>query len=275
METLDVFKGLGIFIAVLVMIFFVFFGWFFTVQPGERAMVYSWNGGLKSATYGEGFHLKVPIIEQAITMNIRIQKQEEQASAASKDLQDVSTTVAVNFKIDPEKIHEIYRTVGQATPNEDYMQSEIMNPIILESVKQVTAKYTAEQLITNRAEAKAEIDRVIVTRMEQYNIIVTDVSLTDFKFSKSFTDAIEAKVSAEQNAMREEKNIALSEALAQQKIKQAQGDAEAIRIVNEQLTRSPQYINFLLVSKWDGKMPMALGSGSLISIVPQTGDVEW
>jgi len=256
---------LKVVIVVLVCVL-VFFGSFFIVQPGQQALVFNMFNGIKEQVYDEGFHFKLPIIDKAIKMNIRVQKQQETALSASKDLQDVSTEVAVNFQIDREKVVDIYRRVGQATIGEDYMQTNVMNPIIQESVKAITATYTAEELIIKRPEVKIKIDDVIKTRLKSYNIIVTDISITNFKFSDVFTKAIEDKVTAEQNALKEQNNLKVVEFQAQQKVAQAKGDAEAIKIINQELLQSPQYVNYLTIQRWDGKMPLALGSGSLLSI---------
>jgi len=251
---------------ILLLILILVWSSFFIVYPGERVLVFNSFTGLKESMYGEGIHFKIPLFESVIRMNIRTQKQEEGASAASKDLQDTHTQVAVNFRVDPDKLPEIYRTIGPATTGEDYMQTEIMNPIILESVKFVTSRYTAEELITKRPQVKKEIDQVIADRLSKYYVIVIDVSITDFKFSDQFTRAIEEKVTAEQNALKEKNNLEVIKFQAQQKVEQAKGEAESIRIVNEELLKSPKYIDYLTIQKWDGKMPLALGSGSLLSI---------
>jgi regulator of protease activity HflC (stomatin/prohibitin superfamily) len=254
----------------LVIVFFVvltlLFGSFFVVQPGEQALVFNSFVGLKETVYGEGLHFKVPFIDSAIKMNIRVQKQQEIVAAASKDLQDVSAEVAVNFQIDKAQIVDIYRRVGKATTGEDYMQSQIMNPIIQESVKSITAEYTAEELITKRPAVKNEIDKVIKERLSAYNIIVTDISITDFKFSDVFTRAIEEKVVSLQTALKEENNLKVVQFQAQQMIEKSRGEAQSIEIINKQLMQSPQYVNYLTIQRWDGKMPLALGSGSLLSI---------
>ena len=253
-------------IIILIILIIIVWGSFFVIYPGERGLVFNTFTGLKEKVYDEGVHLKLPLFESVIRMNIRTQKQEEAASAASKDLQDTHTQVAVNFKIDQVRLREIYRNIGQATRGNDYMQTEIMNPIIHESVKFVTSKYTAEELITKRPQVKKDIDEVIADRLSKYGILVIDVSITDFKFSDQFTRAIEEKVTAEQNALKEKNNLEVIKFQAQQKVEQAKGEAEAIRIVNEQLLKSPQYISYLTIQRWDGKMPLALGSGSLLSI---------
>jgi regulator of protease activity HflC (stomatin/prohibitin superfamily) len=244
---------------------------FFIVAPGERGLIFNTITGLKPTIYGEGMHLKIPLLEHTINMNIRVQRQSEEATAASKDLQDARTQVAVNYVVEQDKLVEIYRTIGSSTDEQDYMQTEIMNPIIQESIKGVTAEYTADELITKRPQVKQEIDQRIKERLEAYHINVVDVSITDFKFSDVFAQAIEAKVTAEQNALKEENNLRVVKFQADQKIEQARGDAESIRIVNEQLVRSPEYVNYYLLQKWDGHMPLALGSQTILSLANQSG----
>jgi len=261
-NALKIMKRIIISLLVLILIW----GSFFVVYPGERSLIFNVVSGLKANVYEEGIHFKIPFLESVVKMNIRTQKQEEAASAASKDLQDTHTAVAVNFRVDPLKLREIYRNIGQASTTQDYMQTEIMNPIIHESVKFVTSKYTAEELITKRPQVKKDIDEVIADRLSKYGIITVDVSITDFKFSEQFTKAIEEKVTAEQNALKEKNNLDVVKFQAQQKIEAAKGEAEAIKIINQELLKSPQYINYLTIQKWDGKMPLALGSGSLLSI---------
>jgi regulator of protease activity HflC (stomatin/prohibitin superfamily) len=244
-------------------------GSFFVVDAGQRGMVFSSFSGMKNTVYNEGMHFKLPLFDRVEKMNIRTQKQEEIASAASFDLQDVSTTVAVNFVVDQTDLVATYRNIGAASKKEDYMQTEIMNPIIMESVKSVTALYTAEELIQKRPEVKDKIDVQIKERLSKYGIIVLDVSITNFKFSEVFSKAIEDKETAKQTAKKEENNLETVKYIAQQKVEQAKGDAESIKIINEELAKSPQYIDYLTIQRWDGHMPLALGSGSLLSI---TGD---
>ena len=251
---------------VLILLIFIFFGGFFIVQPGEQALVFNSFSGLKENVFGEGLHFKIPFVESAIKMNIRVQKQAETATSASKDLQDVSTQVTVNFQIDKSQIIDIYRRIGQSTTNSDYMQSTIMNPIIQESVKSVTAHYTAEELITKRPNVKKEIDDMVGMRLKAYNILVTDISITDFKFSDVFTKAIEEKVTAEQNALKEENNLKVVEFQAQQMIAKSEGEAKSIEIINQQLMKSPQYVSYLTIQKWTGVAPLVVGSNSILAL---------
>jgi regulator of protease activity HflC (stomatin/prohibitin superfamily) len=211
-------------------------------------------------------HLKIPMIDSAIKMNIRVQKQQEIATSASKDLQDVSTEVAVNFQIDKAQVVDIYRRIGRATVNEDYMQSSIMNPIIMESVKSVTAHYTAEELITKRPDVKKELDEMIKNRLATYNIIVTDISITDFKFSEVFTISIEEKVVSVQTALKEDNNLKVVQFQAQQMVVKCEGESKSIAIINEQLMKSPQYIEYLTIQRWNGISPLSVGGNSIFAI---------
>lgn len=277
----NIFKYVGIFFLVIFGIV-ILFNSFFTVQPNERAMIYSWNGGLKSEVYSEGLHFKIPIVNSVIKMNTQVQKQSEDASAATSDLQDVKTTVAVNFKIDPSHIQDIYRQIGQSTVTEDYMQINIINPIIQESVKMATAKYTASDLIKNRESVKSMIDQRITERLASYNLVVTDVSITNFEFSPTFTSAIEAKVTAEQNALTEENKVQIAKFQADQKVATATGDANAVKInadaqayslqvIREQLEKNNALIQYKYIEKWNGVVPQyQLGGATPLISIPST-----
>lgn len=261
-----IFFGVVVVLAILLIAFLSCF----IVQPGEQAMVFSWSGGLQDKVYDEGLHTMWPIVNSVVRMNTRIQKQQEVATGASKDLQDATTTIAVNFHIDKTKLKEIYRTIGGSSDQVDYMQEQIMNPIIQESVKQATAKYTATELVLNRSLVKADIDQHIAARLQSYNIIVNDVSITEFAFNPTFTKAIEDKVTAEQTALKEENNVKVATAIAEQQRQKAHGDADAIEIINKELTQSPTYIQYYMLQKWDGHMPQALGTDGIFSMVGNT-----
>lgn len=243
-----------------IVIFLLLWGSFFVVGSGERGIIISATSGTKQESYAEGIHFKAPIIDKVIKMEVRTKKYETEAGAASKDLQIVKTTVAVNYHLNPEQTYRVYQKIGK-----DY-ESRVIHPAIQESVKSTTAKYIAEELITRRDLVKEDITQILSERLGENDIIVDQVSITDFNFSEEFNRAIEAKVTAEQDALKEQNNLKVVEFQVQQKIKQAEGDAESIRIVNEQLARTPNYIQYYLLQKWDGKLPTALGSNSILSI---------
>ena len=151
----------------------------------------------------------------------------------------------------------IYSNLGQ-----DYAE-KVISPAVQETVKQVAAHYTASQLITERPLAKNEITSLITTRLAAYNIVVEAVSITDFRFSDSFTQAIEAKVTAAQNANRANNQVLTAKYEAEQAVQTANGTAQSIKIVQDQLNKSPEYIHYLLASKWNGVLPTVVGTGGI------------
>ncbi|MDD4985078.1 MAG: prohibitin family protein [Dehalococcoidales bacterium] len=208
-----------------------------TVPAGHRGVVIRF-GAVTGTILEEGLQVKLPFIESVVKMSVQTEKYEAGAAAASLDLQDVRTTIALNWRLQPEATAEIYRTLGLG-----YID-RIAAPAVQETVKQVTAKYNAEDLILRRDEVKAAIEQSLATRLLQRGIITEAVSITEFQFSDTFVAAIEAKVAAEQ-AVQEARNKlervkveaeqreaqALGEAAA--RIATAEGEAEYIRIVTD------------------------------------------
>ena len=243
--------------------FALILGSFFVVPAGHKGVIFNTFTGVKDKTYDEGLHFKLPFFEKAFKFEVRTRLFQDVASAASKDLQIVSTEVALNYHLNKDKVNDLFKNIGP-----EY-EVRIIDPSIQEIVKATTAKHIAEELITKRPIVKEEIKANLKDRLAGYYITLDDLSITNFDFSDEFNKAIESKVTAEQNALREQNNLKVVEFQAQQKIVQAKGEAEAIRIVNEELLKSPKYIDYLTIQKWDGKMPLALGSGSLLSITGQ------
>jgi len=187
-------------------------------------------------------------------------------SSASKDLQTVTTEVTVNYHPDPEQINILYKQVGL-----NY-QNRIIAPAVEEVVKQVTANYNAEELITKRPLVKSDIEAEITKRLNVYNLITEVISITDFQFSSLFSTAIESKVEAEQKALKAENDLrrievearqraAQAEGLAAANIAEANGEAQAIKIINEALAQNPNYLEWLKTQAWDGQLPLVVGEG--------------
>lgn len=260
-------------VVVVALIVMVGSGSFFIVGAGERGVVFSQTQGVKPMSYDEGFHFKTPFIEDATKLPVRTQLYSVKASASSKDLQIVHTEVGVNYHIVPEAVHKLYQEIGQ-----DY-QEKVIVPAVQEAVKAVTAEANAEELITKREVVKSELEQALRNRLTNYHLIVETVSITNFDFSPEFNVAIEAKVTAEQNALAEENKVRIEEAKAKQKIAEAQGNAESIRlnaiaeaekvrVVNEQLAKSANYVQLELIKRWDGRLPTIQGSQGMILQMP-------
>jgi prohibitin 2 len=236
------------------------------VQAGHRGVVL-YVGAVENRVLGEGFHLITPFAEQVIQLEVRTLKFEADASAASNDLQEVQTVIALNYHIDPSDANLIYQQLGA-----NYAE-RIIAPTIQESVKASVAKFNAEELITKRATAKAVIAQAIRNTLSNRNIIVENVFITDFKFSQSFADQIESKVVAFQKFLTEQNNLKAVQVIANQTVVQAQaaaranvakasGESQAIKIITGQLRQSPRYLQWQAINRWNGQMPYSLGSGA-------------
>ena len=215
--------------------------------------------------YSSGWYFINPM-DNVVEFETRQQKIESVASAASRDLQNVNTSVAVNYEINPQMLKTLYLQVGS-----DY-ESRVFMPAIQESVKAATAKFTAEQMVTQREEVKASILEDLKTRLATIGITVKDVLITNFEFSGSFNAAIEAKVTAEQDALAAKNKLEQTKYEAEQRVATAKGEAEAIRIQAQaiQSQGGAEYVRLKTIEKWDGKActsycGMEAASGLLIS----------
>ncbi|HUT06151.1 MAG TPA: prohibitin family protein [Nitrosopumilaceae archaeon] len=237
------------------------------VDSGHRGVLLHWSAVDTSVLpLEEGIHFVVPFQDSVVNMEIRTLKFVKETSAASKDLQTVTTEVTVNYRPSPDLVHTLYKEVGL-----EY-ESRIIQPAVEEVVKQITANYNASELITKRPQVKADIEQEITTRLNVYNIHTDVLSITNFQFSSLFDRAIESKVEAEQKAQKAENDLirievearqlaAQAEGLAAANIAEASGEAKAIEIINEALAQNPFYLEWLKTQAWDGKLPLVVGTG--------------
>lgn len=225
---------------------------FSIVNAGERGVLMKF-GEVQEKILGEGIHLIIPIVNTVQKLSVRVQKQEIVSEAASKDLQKVSTDIALNWHIIPEEVNVIFQQIG----DENQVTQRIINPAIEEVLKSLMAKYTAEEIITKREEVKARIDDSLTQRLAGYHIAVDDTSLVQAEFSKVFSAAVEAKQVSQQEA-KQAGYLALKAAQeAEAKVNLAKGEAEAHRLLRENLT--PEILKKQAIEKWDGKLPLIIG----------------
>lgn len=224
---------------------------FRTIGPGERGIVFSQIGGVKDVILDEGIRFKIPFVEDIIKADVRIQKSQTEASAASKDLQTVSSTIAVNYHVDPSKVNKIFQEVGLA------FKDRIIDPAVQEAVKAAAAQFTAEELITRRSEVKDQIKESLAKRLLVFNIIVDEFNIVDFSFSQQFNAAIESKQTAEQQALKAKRDLDRIKIEGEQKIVQAKAESESQRLQKE--TISPIILQLRAIEKWDGHLPQVVG----------------
>lgn len=220
---------------------------FTVVNAGHRGVVTQF-GTVSDKVLDEGFHWISPF-DQVKEIDVRTQRYEVVSSAASKDLQSVSATVVMNYNLKADEVNTLYQEIGL-----NYGES-IITPAIQEAVKASTAKYTAEELITKREEVKDVMVTILRERLSSNFITVSDVSITNFEFSKSFNEAIEAKVTAEQDALASKNKLAQTEYEAQQTVVKAQAEAESLRIQAAALKDNQDLVALEAVRKWNGVLP--------------------
>jgi prohibitin 1 len=225
------------------------------VNAGERGVLMQF-GKVEQRVLGEGIHFIIPIVNTVQKLSVRVQKQEISTEAASKDLQDVFTDVALNWHIIPEEASAVFQEIG----NENDVIDRIINPAVEEGLKAVIAQYTSEEIVTKRGEVKAGVDTTLTTRLASYHIAVDDISLVQVQFSQRFRDAVEAKQVAEQEAKRAEFLAQKAIKQAQAKVNLAKGEAEAQRVLRETLT--PELLQKQAIEKWNGKLPIIVGKDS-------------
>lgn len=238
-------------LVVLILLFSVFG----TVGAGERGILLQF-GAVQDKVFGEGLYLKIPFVHKVVKIDVRIQKDEINASAASKDLQIVTSRIALNYHLDPNSVNKIWQEVGKS------YNVRIIAPSIQEAVKAESAKFTAEELIIKREEVKEQIKSNLTKRLLERSIIVDEFNIIEFQFSKAFNEAIEAKVTAEQLKLKADRDLERIKIEAEQKVADAKGKAEAIRIEAVALRQNAQVVELRWIEKWDGKVPTYWGEAS-------------
>ncbi|KOP26149.1 membrane protease subunit, stomatin/prohibitin [Hapalosiphon sp. MRB220] len=253
---LSFYLGGGLIILILAFLFRPFT----IVNAGERGVVMQF-GKVQDRVLDEGIHPIVPVITSVRKLNVRVTQNSFKADAASRDLQKVTTELAVNWHIDPTRINKVFQQVGD---NEQIVVG-IMTPAVSEVLKAATAKKTAEEIITKRTELKQEIDNGLKTRLAAYGVVVDDVSLVDFAFSPEFSRAIEAKQIAEQEAKQAEFIAKRATQEAQADVNRAKGQAEAQKLLR--LTLTPELLQKQAIEKWDGHFPTVMGGNGSLPLI--------
>ena len=247
-------------IAALVLALFFFKPWV-QIGAGERGVVQNF-GAVQDIVLNEGIHFRIPVMQTVILMDVKIQKAITDAASASSDLQDVDLSVALNYHIIPDKANLVYQTIGIE------FKERIIDPAIQEVMKAVSARYTAEELITKRPAVSTEMQDALTSRLLNSNISVDAFSIVSFSFSQTFTDAIEAKQTAEQNALKAKRDLDRIRVEAEQTIAAATAEAEALGL--QKMNISPDLIelrkieaNLKAIEKWNGILPQVTGAGAI------------
>lgn len=256
----------GVLIAVLLVLIAVL-NCFTIVEAGHTGVVVT-LGRVREGVLQEGVHVKAPFVQKIVKIDNRIVKLEVETEAFSKDLQTVNTTLAINYRVDTKKSYSIYKNIGS-----DY-ETVLVVPAVNEVLKAITAQYTAEESVTNRALISDGLVEGLNQKLNEIGLYVTDVNIINFDFSEAFITAIEEKQVAQQKLLKAEteKQTAIKNAEAEAetiKIK-AQAEADANRKLDASLTQN--VIEYNKVEKWDGVLPQVTGNGgTLINLDGKSG----
>ncbi len=236
------------------------------VPVGHLGVVKHWGKVNHNTVLSEGLHLITPVRTTVEYISVKLLKFNQQTSASSKDLQIVSTVVSIQFSLG--EVSNLYQKIG----NEQLVTHILLKPAVEESVKAVTAQYTAEELIKKRPEVKIKIGETITAFLEKTlegknlntkSLLVANVAITEFDFSEEFNRSIEMKVRAEQQALQAKnekiKKITDAEAIAEKIKIESIATANAIRREARALKENPHLIEYKRMEKWDGKLPNVTG----------------
>jgi regulator of protease activity HflC (stomatin/prohibitin superfamily) len=245
---------------IAVVILILVFSSMTTVSSGNRGVLLQ-LGAVKPTILTEGLHFKIPFVQNVQQIEVRVQKEESSQTAASKDLQMVTTKVAVNYSVDPDAVNKLYQEIGL-----DY-RSRIVDPAVAEALKAITAQYTAEELISKRPEVSAQVKDMLGKKLSKYYMKLEDINIKEFAFSEEFNKAIESKQTAEQNALKAQRDLERVKIEAQQQVAQAEAEAQSLKLKKQEVTAELIQLKQIEVQekaleKWDGHLPSVTGGAT-------------
>ena len=268
---------LTIFVVILAIIFL---GSSFVVIPAGHTGVALTFGKVEDVVLQEGLHFKVPFVQKIVVVDNRIVKLDVNTEAFSKDLQTITTVVAVNYHVGKENSQMLYKNVGMG------FEEVLITPAVNEVLKAVTAKYTAVELVSSRAEVSMLLDDGLNEKLNNYGIFINELNIINWDFSEEYINAVEAKQVAEQNLIKtrteQEQALVIANTEAQKRVIAAEAEANEIKVLAEANAESNRIltesisellIKYQTVAKWDGKLPTVMaGSDNMLIDIPLTAE---
>ena len=266
---------------ILVVVFAVIFlSSSFVVIPAGHTGVALTFGKVEDNVLQEGLHFKVPFVQKIVVVDNRIVKLDVNTEAFSKDLQTITTVVAVNYHVGKESSQKVYKNVGMG------FEEVLITPAVNEVLKAVTAKYTAVELVSSRAEVSMLLDEGLNEKLNNYGIFINELNIINWDFSEEYINAVEAKQVAEQNLIKtrteQEQALVIANTEAQKRVIAAEAEANEIKVLAEANAESNRIltesisellIKYQTVAKWDGKLPTVMaGSDNMLIDVPLTAE---
>ena len=272
------FKLVGLILAVILVVAFISAS--YVVIPAGHTGVALTFGKVEDTVLQEGLHFKVPFVQKIAVMDNRIVKLDVNTEAFSKDLQTITTVVAVNYHVGKENSQTVYKNVGLN------FEEVLITPAVNEVLKAVTAKYTAVELVSSRAEVSMLLDDGLNEKLNGYGIFINELNIINWDFSEEYINAVEAKQVAEQNLIKtrteQEQALVIANTEAQKRVIAAEAEANEIKVLAEANAESNRIITesisellikYQTVAKWDGKLPTVMsGSDNMLIDIPLTSD---
>ncbi len=272
------FKLVGLILVVILLVVFVSAS--YVVIPAGHTGVALTFGKVEDTVLQEGLHFKVPFVQKIAVMDNRIVKLDVNTEAFSKDLQTITTVVAVNYHVGKENSQTVYKNVGLN------FEEVLITPAVNEVLKAVTAKYTAVELVSSRAEVSMLLDDGLNEKLNNYGIFINELNIINWDFSEEYINAVEAKQVAEQNLIKtrteQEQALVIANTEAQKRVIAAEAEANEIKVLAEANAESNRIltesitdllIRYQTVAKWDGKLPTVMSGGDNMLIdIPLTSD---
>ena len=218
-------------------------------------------GKVQEDVIQEGLNMKAPFIEKIVKIDCKTKKVETTAAGSTKDMQNVSASIAVNYNVNKETANSLYREVGK-----EY-EDVIINPAVQESIKSTLAQYTAEELITKRSEVSNKIQDALIEKIQDRGFIVTEFNLVNIDFSEEYDKAIETKAVKQQEVETAKAELEKQKIQNEKEIAEAEKDAKVMELQNQQITENTLRLKELevkqsLINKWNGALPQtSLGQG--------------
>ena len=240
----------------LLVVFIAFFNPISIVGVGERGVKVT-LGKVSPTSYTEGVHLVMPFISHIKNMNVKTQKNYIETSVYTKDIQQAKITYVLNYNLQPENAHRMYREVGT-----NYVDT-VLTPVVEGTIKDVIGKWNAQDLVANREKATTEILQKLQAHLSPKYINVTDFQMTAISYSDVFEKAIESKVTAEQDALKAKNKTVQIQEEAKQQLISAEAEAKSMSIRAHALTQNKALVEYEAVQKWDGKLPEYMMGNSI------------
>jgi regulator of protease activity HflC (stomatin/prohibitin superfamily) len=250
------FLGIPLLVLLLLVCLIVMVNPFVMVGPGERGIKIR-LGQVQTASYEEGLHLIVPFIDKFRTMDVKTQKNTLTTQVYTKDIQQANIKYVINYNVQPDSVNKLFQQVGM-----DY-EVKILTPVVEGTIKDIIGKWNAQDLIANREKATDDILFKLQSQLKDKYINVTDFQMVDINYSKVFEQAIESKVTAEQEALKAKNKTVQVQEEAKQKVIAAEAEARSMSIRAQALAQNKSLVQYEAVQKWDGKMPQYMLGNSV------------